>query len=188
MKFVSANCGTPREVRWRGRTITTAIYKGPVGGRVALHKLNLDGDRAERARGLSIAIRPRITTTGGQNCPGASCPSASLERNFTIEELEDDSVHIGDRFSVGSAEVIATEPRLPCYKLGIRLEADDMVKRFLANRRMGFYLGVLREGELGGGDEITMISRDPNCVPVPGLHGSILTSDTPKTISRRFEK
>ena len=86
--------------------------------------------------------------------------------NFTTDGLLEDSVHIGDRFSIGSAEVVVTQPRLPCYKLGVRFQSDDMVKRFLASGRTGFYLAVSREGEVGAGDEIGMIGRDPNGVPV----------------------
>src|ERR1700736_3625974 len=86
--------------------------------------------------------------------------------NFATDGLSEDSVHLGDRFSVGSAEVIVTQPRLPCYKLGVRFGSDDMVKRFLASGRTGFYLAVTREGEVGAGDEIKVIARDPNAVPV----------------------
>ena len=86
--------------------------------------------------------------------------------NFTVEGLLEDSVHVGDQFSVGSAEVVVTQPRLPCYKLGVRFQADDMVKRFLASGRTGFYLAVRREGELGAGDEIAILARDPNAVPI----------------------
>jgi MOSC domain-containing protein YiiM len=86
--------------------------------------------------------------------------------NFTVDGLVEESVHLGDQFSVGSAEVIVTQPRLPCYKLGIRFEDDNMVKRFLGDGRTGFYLSVTREGEVGAGDEIVVISRDPNEVPV----------------------
>ena len=74
-------------------------------------------------------------------------------------------MHLGDRYSVGSAEVIVTQPRLPCYKLGVKFESDDMVKRFLASGRMGFYVAVTREGEVGVGDEFKVIARDPNAVP-----------------------
>lgn len=86
--------------------------------------------------------------------------------NFTTEGLSEDFVNIGDRFSVGSAEVVVSQPRLPCYKLGIRFESDDMVKRFLASRRTGFYLAVTREGEVGAGDEITVLRHHPNSISV----------------------
>jgi len=96
--------------------------------------------------------------------------------NFTIDdggpglpdrqELPEESVHLGDRFSIGTAEVVVTQPRLPCYKLGIRFGSDDMVKRFLASGRTGFYVAVLREGEVGAGDEIELISGEANAVAV----------------------
>ena len=80
--------------------------------------------------------------------------------------LLEDSVHLGDRFSIGTAEVVVTQPRLPCYKLGVRFGSDDMVKRFLASGRTGFYVAVVREGEVGAGDEIKVVAREPNAVPV----------------------
>jgi MOSC domain-containing protein YiiM len=123
--------------------------------------------------------------------PGRELPTAIFGENFTldtstsdisttdistsdtsttgapiIDGLPEDSVHLGDRFSVGSAEVIVTQPRLPCYKLALRFQMDDMVKRFLVSGRTGFYLAVTREGEVGEGDEIKAIGRDPNGVPV----------------------
>jgi MOSC domain-containing protein YiiM len=81
----------------------------------------------------------------------------------------EDSIHVGDRFSVGSAELVVTQPRMPCYKLGIRFQMDDMVKRFLVSGRSGFYLAVTREGEVGAGDEMRPISQDPNAVPVSAI-------------------
>jgi MOSC domain-containing protein YiiM len=172
MKLVSLNVGLPRQVTWRGAKTITAIYKQPVEGRVALRKLNLDGDR-----------QADLTVHGGEykavycyplehydywrsELPGQDLPMGVFGENFTTDGLLEDSVHLGDRFSVGSAEVFVTQPRLPCYKLGIRFQSDDMVKRFFASRRTGFYLAVAREGEAGSGDEIKAIARDPNGVPV----------------------
>jgi len=98
--------------------------------------------------------------------PGRELPMGIFGENFTTEGLTEDSVFLGDRFSVGSAEVIVTQPRVPCFKLALRFESDDMVKRFFASRLSGFYLAVVREGDVGAGDEIRVISRDPNEVPV----------------------
>jgi len=86
--------------------------------------------------------------------------------NFTTEGLTEDFLHINDRLTVGSAEFIVSQPRLPCYKLGIRFKSDDMVKRFLASQRTGFYLAVTREGEVGAGDEVTVLDHDPNSISV----------------------
>jgi MOSC domain-containing protein YiiM len=172
MKLVSVNTGLPREVMWYGRTVTTGIFKQPVAGRVGLRKLNLDGDR-----------QADLTVHGGEykavycyplehydfwrrELPGRELPTSIFGENFTTDGLLEDSVHIGDRFSIGSAEVIVTQPRLPCYKLGVRFQLDDMVKRFLAGGRTGFYLAVTHEGEVGAGDEIKVIARDPTAVPV----------------------
>jgi MOSC domain-containing protein YiiM len=86
--------------------------------------------------------------------------------NFTVDGSLENAVHLGDRFSIGSAEVVVTQPRLPCYKLGVRFESDDMVKRFFASGRTGFYLAVLREGSVAAGDGILSISRDSHSLPV----------------------
>jgi MOSC domain-containing protein YiiM len=175
MKLISVNCGVPKEVLWHGQVVTTSIYKEPVEGRIALRTLNLDGDR-----------QSDLTVHGGKDkavyCYQLShydywkaemrdrplSPGAFGE-NFTIDGPGDDSIHIGDRFAIGSAEVVVTQPRMPCYKLGIRFESDDMVKRFLESGRTGFYLAVIREGEVGAGDEIRTLSLDPHSVPVSDI-------------------
>jgi MOSC domain-containing protein YiiM len=176
MRVISVNCGLPREVLWHGTNVTTSIYKEPVTGRIALRKLNLDGDR-----------QSDLTVHGGEHkavycypiehyeywraeLPGRALPMGVFGENFTIQGgLGEDSVHIGDRFSVGTAEVVATQPRLPCYKLGIRFGTDEMVKWFLASGRTGFYLAVIREGEVGADDEITLLSRDPNSISISAI-------------------
>src|SRR5438093_2543840 len=107
-------------------------------------------------------------------------PMAIFGENFTTDGLLEDSVHLGDQFSVGSAKVVVTQPRLPCYKLGIRFQADDMVKRFLASGRTGFYLAVGREGDVGAGDPITLVARDPLAVRVSEITRLYVT----KTYSR----
>jgi MOSC domain-containing protein YiiM len=176
MRLVSVNTGLLREVSWHGRIVTTAIFKEPAGGRVALRKLNLDGDR-----------QADLTVHGGEHkavycyslahydywkreLPGRELPMGMFGENFTIDDggegLLEESVYLGDRFSIGTAEVAVTQPRLPCYKLGVRFGSDDMVKRFLASGRTGFYVAVMREGEVGAGDEIKVIAREPNAVAV----------------------
>ncbi len=172
MKLVSVNVGLPREVTWHGKIVTTAIYKQPVEGRVSLRKLNLDGDRQadltvhgdEHKAAYCYAVEHYAYWK--KELPGRDLPMAIFGENFTTEGLLEGSVHLGDRLSVGSAEVIVTQPRLPCYKLGVRFQADDMVKRFLASARTGFYLAVTLEGEVGAGDEIKPLARDPHAVPV----------------------
>jgi len=162
-------------VDWHGSTVTTSIFKDPVSGRVPLRTLNLDGDK-----------QSDLTVHGGHykavycypaqhyeywkaKLPGQPLPIGVFGENFTVDGFDEDSVYIGDRFSVGSAEVVVSQPRLPCYKLGIRFGSDQMVKRFLASGLTGFYLAVLREGEVGAGDEIVPLSHDPDSIPVSAI-------------------
>jgi MOSC domain-containing protein YiiM len=172
MKLISLNTGLPRDVAWHGRVVTTGIFKQPVEGRVALRTLNLDGDRQADLTvhgGVHKAVYcyPIEHYTFWKDVlPGRELPMASFGENFTTAGFAEDSVHLGDRFSVGSAEVIATQPRLPCYKLGVRFQSDDMVKRFLASGRTGFYVAVTREGDVGAGDEIEVLSRDAHAVSI----------------------
>lgn len=182
MKLVSVNCGLPRKVVWHGRSVTTSIYKEPVEGRVALRTLNLDGDRqadlsVHGGKDKAVYCYPiehydhwTAELTGHELLMGA------FGENFTVDGLNESNVHIGDRFSVGSAEVVVTQPRLPCYKLGIKFGSDDMVERFLCSRRTGFYLAVTHEGDVGAGDEMLMLSRDPNSVPVSEITRLHLTN------------
>ena len=175
MKLVSVNCGLPRQVVWHGMNVTTGIYKDPVKGRVAVRKLNLDGDRQADLKvhgGADKAVYcypVEHYDYWRSELPGRELPLGMFGENFTIGGLFEDAVNIGDRFSIGSAEVVVTQPRLPCYKLGIRFQSDDMVKRFLASRRTGFYLAVTREGEVGAGDEIKMVGHCANSVPLPWI-------------------
>ena len=172
MKIVSVNVGMPREVTWHGRRVTTGIYKEAVDGRVAMRKLNLAGDRQADLSvhgGKDKAVYCYPAEHYGywkKEWPGRELPMGMFGENFTTEGLMEDAVHLGDRFTVGTAEVVVTQPRLPCYKLGVRFQADDMVKRFLASGRSGFYLAVTREGEVGAGDEIKIIAKDANAVAV----------------------
>jgi MOSC domain-containing protein YiiM len=172
LKLLSVNTGLPRDVIWHGRKVTTAIYKEPVHGRVALRKRNLDGDRqadlgVHGGEYKAVYCYPLVHYEyWKRELPGRELPLGIFGENFTTDGLLEDSVYAGTQFSVGSAEVIVTQPRLPCYKLGIRFEADDMVKRFFVSGRTGFYLAVTREGEVSAGDEIAVIGRDPNEVSI----------------------
>ena len=172
MRIVSLNTGLPQEVKWHGRSVATGIFKQPVAGRVALRKLNLDGDRQADLSvhgGAYKAVYCYPSEHYGywkNELPGRELPRGMFGENFTTEGLNEGEVHLGDRFAVGSAEVVVTQPRLPCYKLGVRFGADDMVKRFLASGRTGFYVAVTREGEVGAGDEMSVIARDSNAVRV----------------------
>jgi MOSC domain-containing protein YiiM len=175
MKLVSLNVGLPREVVWHGKVVTTAIDKRPVDGRVQLRRLNLEGDR-----------QADLSVHGGEfkavycypiehyswwtsELGGRELPAGMFGENFTTDGLSEDSVYLGDELAIGGARVFVTQPRLPCYKLGIRFQADDMVKRFLASGRTGFYVAVRQEGSVGAADPITLVGRDPHRVRVADI-------------------
>ena len=203
MKLLSVSVGLPREVLWHDTVVTTGIFKQPVEGRVALRKLNLDGDRQAdlRAHGgeyKALYCYPvEHYAYWKKELPGRELPFGAFGENFTTAGLLENSVHLGDRFAIGSAEVVITQPRLPCYKLGIRFESDLMPKRFLASACTGFYLGVTLEGEVGAGDEIKLLSRDPMAVPVseitrlfvvnPAARGETFNGDDAAAVQRALQ-
>jgi MOSC domain-containing protein YiiM len=172
MKVISVNVGLPREVAWNGGRVTTGIFKSPVSGSVPVRRLNLDGDR-----------QADLTVHGGpykavyaypiehypkwrDELPELELPMGSFGENLTVEGLDENTLHIGDRLRIGTSVLVVTQPRMPCYKLGIRFQRDDMIKRFLASGRSGFYFSVEEEGEVSAGTGIEILSRDPNQVRV----------------------
>jgi MOSC domain-containing protein YiiM len=175
MKVISVNVGLPREVSWRGKAVTTGIFKRPIAGRVIVRTLNLEGDRQADLRvhgGPSKAVYAYPSEHypfWRHELPEMDLRWGMFGENLTIEGLLENEVNIGDRFRIGSVELIATEPRLPCYKLGVRFGREDMVKRFLRSGRTGFYFAVAREGDIGAGDSITRIARDEHDVTVADI-------------------
>jgi MOSC domain-containing protein YiiM len=165
VKLVSVNVGLPRRVEWRGRQVRTAIWKTPVTGRVRVTRLSLEGDKQSDLRvhgGVDKAVYAYPSehyAYWARELPGVDLPWGAFGENFTTEGLLEADVRIGDRFEVGTAELQVTDPRMPCYKLGVRFERDDMVKRFLAHGGSGFYLAVIREGEVAAGDPIERVAR-----------------------------
>lgn len=172
MKLISIQVGLPREVTWRGRGITTGIFKEPAEGPVMLRTLNLDGDAQADLSvhgGMTKAVYayPVEHYEFWRNeFPGMKLPYGMFGENLTTEGLLEKEVNIGDRFRVGGAEVMVTEPRVPCYKLGIKFGRPDILKRFLLSRRSGFYFAVLREGEVRAGDRLERLGHDENSVSI----------------------
>jgi MOSC domain-containing protein YiiM len=167
MRVVSVNVGLPREVRWRGKTVTTGIFKEPVAGRVPLRTLNLDGDRQAdlRVHGgpekAVYAYPSEYYEIWSRERPELGLGPGTFGENLTTEGLVDEDVSVGDRFRVGTAELVVTQPRLPCFKLGIRMGRDAFVTEFLERGLLGFYLAVAREGDVAAGDPIVEVARDP---------------------------
>ena len=167
MRIVSVNVGQPREiVDANGRTVLTSIFKSPVGdGAVRVRELNVDGDRQSDLVKHGGPLRAVYIYPSEHyafwrtELPGAELPWGAFGENLTIEGLLESEVRVGDRFRVGSTELVVTRPRKPCFKLAIRLGCTDMVTRFRASGRSGFYLSVAREGELRAGDAIARIKQ-----------------------------
>jgi len=177
MKVLSVNVGLPREVTWKGRVVTTGIFKEPVEGRVMMRTLNLDGDgqadlSVHGGPSKAVYLYPAEHYEYWRaELPNVDLPWGAFGENLTTNGLSEDDVNIGDRFRIGSAEVMVSEPRMPCYKLGVKFRRDDIIKRFLKSRRSGFYFSVLHEGDVGAGDAIELIGRDRNDVTVADITG-----------------
>ena len=175
MKLVSVNVGLPKEVEWQGKAVRTSIFKNAVNGPVRVAQLNLDGDQ-----------QSDLTVHGGIDKAVYAYPSehypfwrnkyphfdfqwGTIGENFTTEGLEEGSTRIGDRFAIGSAEFVVTSPRLPCFKLGIRLRDPGAIKTLLQSRKTGFYLAVTREGVVNAGDPIELIESVPDSLSVTDI-------------------
>lgn len=175
MRLLSLNTGLPREVVSHGRTVTTSIWKRPVSGRVRVGRLNLAGDQqsdltVHGGPGKAVYAYPSEHYEYWRaELPETDLPWGAFGENFTTEGLLEQTLAIGDRLRVGSAEFLVTQPRMPCFKLAIRFSRDDMVKRFLQSGRSGFYLAVLREGEVGAGDAIEVTQREAHGVTVADI-------------------
>jgi MOSC domain-containing protein YiiM len=189
-KVISLNVGLPRTVYFRGQAVTTGIFKEPVSGRIKLRRLNLDGDK-----------QADLTVHGGpdkavyaypaehydywkKRLPNMKLPWGMFGENFTTEGLLEDQVNIGDVFQIGSSEVVTTQPRMPCYKLGVKFGRMDIVRRFMESKLTGIYFRVLKEGEVGAGDAIELISRDANNVTVKDLVQLVTSEGDMATIRR----
>jgi len=172
MKIISVNVGLPRLVLRNDEPVSTGIFKEPVAGRVMMRKLNLDGDRQSD---LSVHGGPEKAVYvypsehydfWKHELPDMDLPWGVFGENLTTTGLFETEINIGDKFRIGAAEVMVTQPRMPCYKLGIRFGRADIIKRFLVSERSGFYLSVLKEGEVGGGDEFELIEKNAAAVKV----------------------
>ena len=172
MRVVSVNVGLPRTVRWKGRDVTTGIFKAPVEHCVSLRRLNLDGDRqadlsVHGGPAKAVYAYPLEHYAFWRHELGVELHYGAFGENLTVAGLPlEGEIAVGDRFRVGTAELVVTQPRMPCYKLGLRFGREDMVKRFLASRRTGYYLAVDVEGEVRRDDHVELITRDPARIAV----------------------
>ena len=160
MRILSINVGRPREIESRGKMVRTSIFKEPVAGPVWARTLNLDGDEQSDltvhggADKAVYAYPSEHYAYWREQLPRIDFPWGAFGENLTTAGLTETAVHVGDRLHIGAAEFVVTQPRLPCFKLGIRFGRLDMVKRFQESGRTGFYLAVVGEGALHAGDAI----------------------------------
>ena len=172
MRLVSVNVGLPRDVTWKQRTVTTGFFKTPVSGSVALRKHNLDGDgqadlSVHGGPTKAVYVYPsQHYAYWRRELPGDELAWGHFGENFTTEGLDEESVSIGDAFRIGTASVVVTEPRMPCFKLAVRFGRADMVKRFLTSQRTGFYFGLLDEGQVQAGDALELLEKHPDSLSV----------------------
>lgn len=191
MHILSVNVGLPRQIQWRGRLLETGIFKGPVAGRVPVEQLNLRGDR-----------QADLSVHGGTNKAVYAYPHehyafwkreldleqllpGSFGENLTVVGFSEQDVRIGERWRVGSCELAVTEPRVPCSKLAARFQRPDMIRRFLASRRTGFYFRVLRPGDLGANDVVELFERDESAVSVADVVELFATQAQDQELARR---
>jgi len=189
-QLISVNVGLPRDVTWKNLEVSTGIFKEPVAGRIAVRKLNLDGDR-----------QADLSAHGGPNKAVYGYPSehypfwkkeldrndlswAGFGENLTTEGLFEETLCIGDRLRIGSALLVVTQPRIPCFKLAIRIGRDDILKRFLTSGRSGFYFAVMEEGNLAAGDQIRIEHRDPEKVSLADINRLYTAKDDGRLAQR----
>jgi MOSC domain-containing protein YiiM len=176
VKIISLNVGKPRRMVYKGEAISTGIFKKPVSGRIALRTLNLDGDRQAD---LSVHGGPNKAVYAypsehyaywRQELPDAKLSWGDFGENFTTTDLQEEDLHIGDRFRIGSAVLVVRQPRMPCYKLAAKFRRDDMIERFLRSGRSGLYFSVEQEGEVGVGDSFELLSRASDGITIAEMN------------------
>ncbi len=185
-RLVSVNVGLPRDITWRGETVHTGIWKQPVTGRLMVHRLNIAGDGQGDLAGHGGEHRAVLVyqtasyryweTQLGRN----KLTLGQFGENFTVEGLADDEVCIGDRYRIGSALFEVTQPRVTCYRVGIRMEEPQMAALLVSHHRPGFYLRVLEEGEVGAGDEIIKVADGPEHVTVAAIDALLYLPGHPR--------
>ena len=172
MKLLSINVSLPRTVSHNGNSVMTGIFKQAVAGPVALHQENLEGDgqadlRVHGGTHKAVYVYPYEHYAYWQEqLQRSDFAYGQFGENLTVSGLLEDDVHIGDSLRIGDAELQVTQPRTPCFKLGIKMGLPDFPKTFMASGRMGFYLSVLKTGTLEAGQAISWIERDPAAISV----------------------
>jgi ferredoxin-NADP reductase/MOSC domain-containing protein YiiM/ferredoxin len=184
-RLISINVGLPREISWREKTVRTGIWKSPVLGRVTVRKLNIDGDGQGDVAGHGGVNRAVMVYQldsyryWERQLTRHDFVYGQFGENFTVEGLPDAEVCIGDRYRIGTALFEVSQPRVTCYRLGIRMNEPQMAALLVAHHRPGFYFRVLEEGEVGAGDEIVNVVRGSEGMSVAEIDGLLYLPDHP---------
>jgi MOSC domain-containing protein YiiM len=176
MKLISLNVARPRLVRYGEQTVSTGIFKQPVSGPVALRTLNLEGDRQADLGvhgGPFKAVYAYPSEHYGfwrEELPGADLPWGMFGENLTSEGLFEGELHIGDRLRIGTAILVVRQPRIPCYKLALKFQRNDIPARFLRSGRSGFYFSVEQEGVVEAGNSFELLGRHPEAITIAEMN------------------
>ena len=184
-RLLSVNVGLPRDISWKGRTVHTGIWKNPVAGRCKVRRLNLDGDGQGDLAGhggehRAVFVYQIESHRYWQDRLKTSFVHGQFGENFTIEGLPDDAVCIGDRYQIGSALFEVTQPRVTCYRVGIRTNEPQMAALLTSSGRPGFYFRVLGEGEVGVGDDITKVGEANERMTIAEINALLYLPDHPR--------
>src|SRR5215813_4645411 len=185
-RLLSLNVGLPREITWNGKTLRTAIWKFPVEGRRIVRKLNIDGDAQADLAGhggeqRAVFVYQTNSYKYWEHFLGRNDFSfGQFGENFTVEGLEDNEVCIGDRYRIGNAVFEVTQPRVTCYRLGIRMNEPRMPALVVAHGRPGFYLRVLQTGDVGAGDEVAKVGEATELMTVADINALLYSPEHPR--------
>src|SRR5499433_697584 len=182
-QLLSVNVGLPRDIEWKGKRVYTAVWKGAVRGRRKVGKLNIDGDGQGDLQGHGGEHRAVLVYQidsyryWERELGRQDFVFGQFGENFTVEGLADDAVCIGDRFRIGSALFEVTQPRVTCYRVGIRTKEPRMPALLTSSGRPGFYFRVLQEGDVGAGDEIVKVGEAKEPMTVAEINALLYSPD-----------
>jgi len=185
-RLLSVNVGLPRDIEWRGRIVHTGIWKEPVHGACRVRRLNLEGDGQGDLNGHGGEQRAVFVYQiesylyWEERLSRSDFTHGQFGENFTVEDLPDDEVCIGDRYRIGTAAFEVTQPRVTCYRVGIRTNEPQMPAFLTSSGRPGFYFRVIEEGEVQAGDPIVLISRGPEQMTIAEVNALLYSSHHPR--------
>ncbi|MDE1996648.1 MAG: MOSC domain-containing protein, partial [Rhizobiaceae bacterium] len=186
VRLLSVNVGLPRDIVWQGKTVNTAIWKAPVDGARMVRRLNIDGDgQADRAghggeRRAVFVYQTESYKYWEKYLGRSDFVYGQFGENFTVDGLADADVCIGDRYRVGGAVFEVTQPRVTCYRLGIRMDVPEMAALVVKHGRPGFYFRVIQEGEVQAGDEVVQVASGPEGMTVAEINALLYKPGHPR--------